>query len=320
MVRHPPKNRFLSTPSARRATVSHNDPAYLLQISIHALREEGDQHHRSNNQRFKNFYPRPPRGGRPSKMGSLWSVSRISIHALREVGDQQRFFCPQAHGNFYPRPPRGGRPHNNYRAGATEQHFYPRPPRGGRHASASLSVLQWRISIHALREEGDTRPRPVALSPGHFYPRPPRGGRRLPRHVPHGGFRFLSTPSARRATKHLCGVRLRHPISIHALREEGDAVCGKVCRDVNDFYPRPPRGGRRSPSPALCTPSLFLSTPSARRATRQPALPMEEYEISIHALREEGDHHRRRLCGSPADISIHALREEGDSWPSARLT
>ena len=33
---------FLSTPSARRATVSHNDPAYLLQISIHALREEGD--------------------------------------------------------------------------------------------------------------------------------------------------------------------------------------------------------------------------------------------------------------------------------------
>ena len=57
-----------------------------------------------------------------------------------------------------------------------------------------------------------------------------------------------------------------------------------------DFYPRPPRGGRqgalysylkpdqisihalreegdRSPSPALCTPSLFLSTPSARRAT-----------------------------------------------------
>ena len=37
--------------------------------------------------------------------------------------------------------------------------------------------------------------------------------------------RFLSTPSARRATR----VDLRrpqmHPISIHALREEGDATC-----------------------------------------------------------------------------------------------
>ena len=34
-------------------------------------------------------------------------------------------------------------------------------------------------------------------------------------------------------------------ISIHALREEGDAdsVPGADC--ANDFYPRPPRGGRQ---------------------------------------------------------------------------
>ena len=33
--------------------------------------------------------------------------------------------------------------------------------------------------------------------------------------------------------------------------------------------------------------------------------------ISIHALREEGDHHARDLR-LPGRISIHALREEGD--------
>ena len=34
--------RFLSTPSARRATSGNFTPAELLAISIHALREEGD--------------------------------------------------------------------------------------------------------------------------------------------------------------------------------------------------------------------------------------------------------------------------------------
>ena len=56
---------------------------------------------------------------------------------------------------------------------------------------------------------------------------------------------FLSTPSARRATsRQRRGECLRH-ISIHALREEGDASFG--------LY-RMPR-------------LRFLSTPSARRAT-----------------------------------------------------
>ena len=34
--------------------------------------------------------------------------------------------------------------------------------------------------------------------------------------------------------------------------------------------------------------------------------------ISIHALREEGDHSGRNACESGEYISIHALREEGD--------
>ena len=43
------------------------------------------------------------------------------------------------------------------------------------------------------------------------------------------------------------------------------------------------------PSPALILPGVFLSTPSARRATLLPARHHRAATISIHALREEGD-------------------------------
>ena len=58
-------------------------------------------------------------------------------------------------------------------------------------------------------------------------------------------------------------------------------------------------------------PALFLSTPSARRATDEAGEGAKGFGISIHALREEGDQvggHR----GRHKWISIHALREEGD--------
>ena len=55
---------------------------------------------------------------------------------------------------------------------------------------------------------------------------------------------FLSTPSARRATCLSEAMGLSWEISIHALREEGDATpaFGRSC--LSYFYPRPPRGGR----------------------------------------------------------------------------
>ena len=56
-------------------------------------------------------------------------------------------------------------------------------------------------------------------------------------------------------------------ISIHALREEGDAVSGWATRLLLNFYPRPPRGGR------------LLEFGQILRC----------FGISIHALREEGD-------------------------------
>ena len=41
------------------------------------------------------------------------------------------------------------------------------------------------------------------------------------------------------------------------------------CQEVFDFYPRPPRGGRLRATWRASRSSQFLSTPSARRATRQ---------------------------------------------------
>ena len=38
----------------------------LGKISIHALREEGDVTYQQKSCKGKNFYPRPPRGGRPT--------------------------------------------------------------------------------------------------------------------------------------------------------------------------------------------------------------------------------------------------------------
>ena len=78
-------------------------------------------------------------------------------------------------------------------------------------------------------------------------------------------------------------------ISIHALREEGDSF-GNGKQEVPEyFYPRPPRGGRREGGRMSCLSCEFLSTPSARRATRWSAAQRPRRSISIHALREEGD-------------------------------
>ena len=214
--------RFLSTPSARRATVPLSQLPHAWGISIHALREEGDPQDHDHNQRGRHFYPRPPRGGRqaciftrtitslflstPSaRRATFYRPGRylpgmISIHALREEGD----------------------------------------------SVLSLNFDFFDISIHALREEGDpssavrfwlqkvflSTPSARRATPdsrraerglAHFYPRPPRGGRRSSRNSPR---------------------------------------CFRAY-----FYPRPPRGGRPAGRTSFWADLVFLSTPSARRAT-----------------------------------------------------
>ena len=56
-------------------------------ISIHALREEGDKRSASSRSYGAYFYPRPPRGGRRGREVEHTLRRVISIHALREEGD-----------------------------------------------------------------------------------------------------------------------------------------------------------------------------------------------------------------------------------------
>ena len=62
-----------------------------------------------------------------------------------------------------------------------------------------------------------------------------------------------------------------------------------IIKNWEDFYPRPPRGGRRWNKSGGGSTMGFLSTPSARRATTSRDVQPRNLVISIHALREEGD-------------------------------
>ena len=147
-------------------------------------------------------------------------------------------------------------------------YFYPRPPRGGRPLLPSMAARARAISIHALREEGDFLTCRVYNMHKNFYPRPPRGGRQQFPLFWLILLLFLSTPSARRATNLYRFIADFCVISIHALREEGDLWLPlREAQRQQNFYPRPPRGGRLTYADIAEDLSEFLSTPSARRAT-----------------------------------------------------
>ena len=86
-MKSPVFSSFLSTPSARRATVSHNDPDYLLRISIHALREEGDADLPPDHDHRTISIHALREEGDLSLSEARDQVRLISIHALREEGD-----------------------------------------------------------------------------------------------------------------------------------------------------------------------------------------------------------------------------------------
>ena len=132
-----------------------------------------------------------------------------------------------------------------------------------------LKDSRFTISIHALREEGDhgrfshlpsqflflsTPSARRATRANHnrnqhhqnFYPRPPRGGRPVVRLSIPCDVLFLSTPSARRATPPILGIQYSHArfLSTPSARR---ATSPRFCQVLgfHNFYPRPPRGGRR---------------------------------------------------------------------------
>ena len=170
--------RFLSTPSARRAT---RQRPYLFSGG-------------------NDFYPRPLRGGRPAHRGRRQIPESISIHALCEEGDPHYPGSRREITTFLSTPSARRATWITWGYRQKYANFYPRPLRGGRPASVGFAVAVSRfLSTPSARRA--TRGQPAHLRCSrNFYPRPLRGGR------PAGDARmtvallFLSTPSARRAT------------------------------------------------------------------------------------------------------------------------
>ena len=170
-------------------------------------------------------------------------------------------------------------------------YFYPRPLRGGRRGEqkVDLELAEFLSTPSARRATGikpgqpphqqDFYPRPLrggrpkkpqaGNEHRNFYPRPLRGGRRKNTGLAVGLFTFLSTPSARRATLSSL-FNVSFPIiSIHALCEEGDVVLSNCFQYIKISIHALCEEGD-SPMPELAKWVLiFLSTPSARRATSQ---------------------------------------------------
>ena len=194
---------FLSAPSVWRATDRWELKLAGKEISIHALRVEGDKPRAADGRAF---------------------VCAISIHALRVEGDGKRAGGRSHHFYFYPRPPCGGRQFNWRHFMLLFGYFYPRPPCGGRPARLYQAARYMPISIHALRVEGD------ANFPGSL-------GQFVPISIHALRVEGDGAPCGRRA---LC-----RGISIHALRVEGDQGLWIEWTKIDDFYPRPPCGGRQ---------------------------------------------------------------------------
>ena len=191
--------QFLSTPSAWRATLK-------LYLSRQGQRD---------------FYPRPPHGGRrraPARRRSSGPISThalrmegdirraaglaeqpISTHALRMEGDISSEYNEPLTANFYPRPPHGGRQSKIAHFGSF--HLFLPTPSAWRATYQLLGPLvHLTISTHALRMEGDCFACCTVRNARNFYPRPPHGGRQNIASIITSTYIFLPTPSAWRAT------------------------------------------------------------------------------------------------------------------------
>ena len=78
-------------------------------ISIHALREEGDLGAQVRAVVSRAFLSTPSARRATFSWYCNHQWKKISIHALREEGDAQLDKIEDLEAHFYPRPPRGGR-------------------------------------------------------------------------------------------------------------------------------------------------------------------------------------------------------------------
>ena len=217
----------------------------MRRISIHALREEGDTYRWSTLKKPRYFYPRPPRGGR---LRMLLNSALISLFLSTPSARRATLLTP--------------------RGADVDRYFYPRPPRGGRQLSTS-DMAQGRRFLSTPSARRATVNSFNVYIDGVFLSTPSARRATTAAVGYDDDYEFLSTPSARRATQVIhksinIKIFLSTPSARRATLSSLNTGTGGA-----DFYPRPPRGGRRERRNARRYPAVFLSTPSARRATAQ---------------------------------------------------
>ena len=171
--------------------------------------------------------------------------------------------------------------------------------------SRSLSSgLRHGISIHALREEGDcsvddTFDRSIFISIHALREEGDAGhcGRC-------GGAAVISIHALREeGDQNLISSPAKITISIHALREEGDRGCRVFAARHMPFLSTP--SVRRATLARLPDriPGRFLSTPSVRRATFHTGICNIPLCISIHASVRRATHFSQRTYRKPVFLS-----------------
>ena len=171
------KVKFQSTPSVWRVTSDTSQCLlFLLTISIHTLRVEGDTLRQYSIRRTYRFQSTPSVWRVTSAYGVIIS-SRWDFNPHPPCGGWLFVYCPlEVLSNFNPHPPCGGWPPINLSVFYVLQNFNPHPPCGGWQDGATGGVQSELISIHTLRVEGDQYTLSASVHMDDFNPHPPCGG------------------------------------------------------------------------------------------------------------------------------------------------
>ena len=190
----------------------------------------------------------------------------ISIHAPREGSDCLLKILDGLRDNFYPRSPRGERRPHRLRVRATPGHFYPRSPRGERPNILNM-LSAGSAFLSTLPARGATSQCVQSRRHGTFLSTLPARGATISLQQPSGHLPISIHAPREGSDRHRPRPGLVKEISIHAPREGSDWEAKSASAALGHFYPRSPRGERRSEQADSITTAEFLSTLPARGAT-----------------------------------------------------
>ena len=190
---------FQSTPSGGKATSTRRASAYRLP-GFNPRLPGGRRPNKTSARSRSALFQSTPSGGKATICcKSVSIVSRVSIHAFRGEGDRIRADEHRRSERFQSTPSGGKATPPTPEQSPHRRGFNPRLP-GGRRPETPL----------------------LALS-GALFQSTPSGGKATVR-VVDGALlaSFQSTPSGGKATSHCLIPFIRHSVSIHAFRGEGD--------------------------------------------------------------------------------------------------